>query len=185
MFSEHVISMRPTKLSLTGSKETWASGDTFFAEAAVQIGLADGPVISISELIYELNAINQSQTQSGDSQMAKQIVLKDELERARLAAGAAEDSTPEQKTSEVTEEPAVDPSLQAGGEEDDTPDPAPVANGLLLSGFDHPDRDLAVVIAHRHHVAIIAGAEVVALWKPLPHQALAGKRVPDGHRPIT
>jgi signal peptide peptidase SppA len=86
LFAEHVASRR-TQLSLEGSKESWASGETFFGQQALEMGLIDGPLQTVDTLISRLITAHNDSITSGDSQMAKRFVLSGETDRASILAG--------------------------------------------------------------------------------------------------
>lgn len=84
-FIDHVLANR-SGLSTNDAVETWASGTTFYGTEALQLGLVDGPLITLNDLITQVNQDHNTQS-SGDTNMSTRVVLKSEKDRARLATG--------------------------------------------------------------------------------------------------
>jgi len=80
VFADAVVANRP---ALAGrDRATWAEGQTFFAEQAIDMGLVSGPPLSLSEILGKL------ETQfEGDTMKRQQIILS-ESARAALLSGA-------------------------------------------------------------------------------------------------
>ena len=87
-FMENVARNRPT-LSYANAKATWATGETFFGEQALSLGLVDGIKQSISQLISEQIQAHNQQTIQEAPQMAKKLVLTQltDLGAARVSMG--------------------------------------------------------------------------------------------------
>lgn len=83
-FIQNIEKNRP-KLKGT-SREVWAEGKTYFAKEAIEIGLVDGPVISLGSLISKLNSANTAESTQTGGTMAKQIFLSEQA-RAQVALG--------------------------------------------------------------------------------------------------
>lgn len=83
-FIENIEANRP-KLKKV-SRDTWAEGKSFFAKEAIEIGLVDGPIISLGDLIGKLNSDNTSTNNRGNQSMSKQILLSDAAQ-AQVALG--------------------------------------------------------------------------------------------------
>lgn len=85
-FIDHIEAARP-KLKNT-PRPQWAEGKTYFAEEAIQIGLVDGPPISLSGLVAQLQRANDksAQAQPRGMNMAKQVLLNPQA-AAQLASG--------------------------------------------------------------------------------------------------
>lgn len=93
-FVDHILANRPQLSSV--SRDQWAEGKTFFGQQAVEMGLADGPVITLNTLVNGLISKYASKSKSysfgstptrGTIQMAKKIVVDSPEEQAKLAAG--------------------------------------------------------------------------------------------------
>jgi len=92
-FIDHILANRPQLANV--SRDQWAEGKTFFGQQAVEMGLADGPVITLNTLVNGLISkyASESPTYSfghntrGTIQMAKKIVVDSPEEQAKLAAG--------------------------------------------------------------------------------------------------
>ena len=61
-FIEHIQSMRP---NLSSRVAQWGEGQTFFGEEAVQLGLADGPPMSLNTLVKNLKSRQNTPQRSG------------------------------------------------------------------------------------------------------------------------
>ncbi len=85
LFTQHVASRRG-QLSLEGSRETWASGATFFGEEALQMGLIDGPLMTVDTLLSDLITAHNRLNSAEDPTMARRFVLG-EANRAAISAG--------------------------------------------------------------------------------------------------
>jgi signal peptide peptidase SppA len=113
-FVENVARNRPT-LSYANAKSTWATGETFFGEQALNLGLVDGIKQSISQLIGEQIQVHNQQITPGAPTMAKKLILTD-LEAARVSMGLdPETAAP------------IEPQLAADPEPKTEPTPEPVA----------------------------------------------------------
>lgn len=110
-FIENIEANRP-KLKQV-SRSTWAEGKSFFAKEAIEIGLVDGPVISLGELISKLNHATTSSDNRGN-QMKKQILLSDAAQ-AQVALGVPLESVEHQEVSmpEVPEAPDAEKAPKA------------------------------------------------------------------------
>ena len=53
-FVDHIKQARPKLKELSESK--WATGETFYGNKAIELGLVDGPVISLNQLVSQLQA---------------------------------------------------------------------------------------------------------------------------------
>lgn len=104
-FVEHIQETRPALAK--SDQSIWASGKTFFASDAIDIGLADGPTIQLGKLISKLNSGNTRRSTTGVHPMARQTLLS--------AAASAEDFTAEQARAQA-ELGVGHPSLQSGAE---------------------------------------------------------------------
>jgi signal peptide peptidase SppA len=199
-FIEFMVRNRPN-LNLADAKNTWASGDTFFGQQALEYGLIDGIKLSSAALIAELNeqAYNQSTPTPGAPNMPKRIVLSSQpdLDLARIALGLAPDGTPIQATTE----PAPTPEQDEG--EDDEPsvagtptqasaEPASLLADPLAAYLKEEIASLKVVNAEL--VAKIADLQplqgqlqtsesVIAHLRPVAEAAVNRLSIGLGHRP--
>jgi len=115
-FLENVARNRPA-LSYANAKSTWATGEVFFGDAALRLGLVDELKLSISALITERIAAHNQSLTSGVPTMAKKLVLTNlsDLGAARIAMGLDPETA-----APIDPAPAV-----TAQEPDPTPDPAP------------------------------------------------------------
>ena len=80
VFADSVVANRP---SLAGKdRQTWAEGQTFFADKAIEMGLVSGPPLSLTEILGTLETRIE-----GDTMKRQQIILS-ESARAALLSGA-------------------------------------------------------------------------------------------------
>ena len=110
-FIENIVRNRPA-LSYSGAKTSWASGEVFFGEKALNLGLVDGLKLSLSQLLNEKILAHNSQTNSGAQPMAKKLILAD-LAAARISMGL----DPETAVPVVMADP--DPSDEEDTNDDD------------------------------------------------------------------
>lgn len=98
-FLEQVAGSRPVSLS---EASTWAEGRVHFATEAIGLGLVDGPLITLTDLIRDLDqTVEMTETEpAGDTEMPKQIFMRDSQARAQLAAGVALDTLPHEEAAE-------------------------------------------------------------------------------------
>jgi ClpP class serine protease len=141
-FIEHVLSARPS-LSLN-SKDSWADGSTFFADEAISMGLADGPVIGLSSLASQLISSNNQHGSNryysdGDENMPK-VAFPSEAERAQVASGVGLAQVPheviEDEAAVEAQEPAVqaaDSAPEAQAAEPEKPVQAPSSESELVA----------------------------------------------------
>jgi ClpP class serine protease len=124
-FYEHIVEERPKLASVP--RESWAEGQTFFGQAAVDLGLADGPPISLNGLVQKLKNRNNAgySFSARGTDMAKHIVFPTPAEQAAVASGADLAAV-----AHVEEE--IPPVPEAALQADPEPEPAPVAD---LSAF--------------------------------------------------
>jgi hypothetical protein len=113
LFTDHVVASRPN-LSSANANETWATGESFFGEQALQLGLIDAPLRTLDSLLSNLiGAHNARQQSSGGLQtMPKRLVINSEAARAAISAGI----------------PAI--SLGTEVETPETPDPLPAVQPI-------------------------------------------------------
>ena len=91
-FLEHVEAQRP---NLRGGRNAWGEGQTFFGEKAIEIGLADGPAMTLNTLVSRLKARHNTgntspysySTDRGNPMTVKQVVFPSEAEQAMVASG--------------------------------------------------------------------------------------------------
>lgn len=84
-FIKHIEQARPSLRDVSRSK--WAEGQTFYAREAIEMGLVDGPALSLSAFVGKLQAqAARSESQRGVT-MAKSVLL-DQQALAALASGA-------------------------------------------------------------------------------------------------
>jgi hypothetical protein len=91
-FLEHVEAQRP---NLRGGRNAWGEGQTFFGEKATEIGLADGPAMTLNTLVSRLKARHNTgntspysySTDRGNPMTVKQVVFPSEAEQAMVASG--------------------------------------------------------------------------------------------------
>lgn len=117
-FIENVARNRPT-LSYANAKTTWASGEVFFGEKALSLGLVDGLKLSLSQLLNEQIEAYNSQTPSGAPPMATKLILSD-LQAARVSMGLDAETavpvvlqTPEPDEEDTDTEEEIKPSAAA------------------------------------------------------------------------
>lgn len=103
-FIENIEANRP-KLKKV-SRDSWAEGKSFFAKEAIEIGLVDGPIISLGELLTRLNSDNTSTNNRGNQSMSKQILLSDAAQ-AQVALGVPLEDVEHQEV-EAAPEPKVE-----------------------------------------------------------------------------
>ena len=113
-FIEHIQSMRP---NLSSRVAQWGEGQTFFGEEAVQLGLADGPPMSLNTLVKNLKSRQNTPQRSGDGRRdhggddqdesaftyrgtpmpRKVVVFESEADRAMVAAGVDLNAVPHEE----------------------------------------------------------------------------------------
>lgn len=129
-FVDHMLRARPA-LSSASSKE-WASGEVFWGQRAVELGLCDGLMGSVSDLVQLAEAVHNAQTEtstpsnyytkfSSGGDMAKKLILSD-LGAARVSMGLTPEGTPTTPEIELVQPHVMTTGLTATTT---TPDPAP------------------------------------------------------------
>lgn len=112
-FIDHIQQMRPT---LSKRVAQWGEGQTFFGEEAVQLGLADGPPMSLNTLVKNLKSRQNTPQRSGDGRrnhgdddqdesaftyrgtpMPRKVVFASEADRAMVAAGVDLNAVPHEE----------------------------------------------------------------------------------------
>lgn len=105
-FIDHIQSMRP---QLSSRVTQWGEGQTFFGADAIQMGLADGPPMSLNTLVKSLKSRQNTPQRSGNvprddsaftyrgSTMPRKVVFESEADRAMVAAGVDINSVPHQE----------------------------------------------------------------------------------------
>ena len=121
-FIENIETSRSKLKSV--SRDVWAEGKSYFAKEAIEIGLVDGPVISLGQLISKLNSVNSSANHRGNQSMAKQILLSDEAQ-AQVALGV-----PLEQVEHTEVEAPTEPEVKAEAPKKE-PEVAPDAEALL------------------------------------------------------
>lgn len=144
-FIENIESARPKLRSVPRAE--WAEGKTYFAEDAIGLGLVDGPIISLSALVSELqkkadkdiaksSRISQGNNHPGGINMGKQVLL-DQQNAARLASGVpledVEVLDPE-KATEVSAEASDSGSIEAPKKDSESTNDVNVNDGNVNDG---------------------------------------------------
>ena len=114
-FLEHVETSRPR---LKGGRGAWGEGQTFFGAKAIEIGLADGPVMTLNTLVNTLKSrhnvgnnspysfSNSNSNDRGNSMPhPTQVIFQSEADQAAVASGAKLDAVAH--TEVETPEPPV------------------------------------------------------------------------------
>jgi len=143
-FVDHMLRARPA-LSSVSAKE-WASGEVFWGQRAVELGLCDGLMGSVSDLVQLAEAVHNASTEtstpsnyytqfSSGGDMAKKLVLNSltDLGAARVSMGLDPETAapiePELTATTTTPDPAPEP------EPTPEPDVAITASAPLQDGF--------------------------------------------------
>ena len=133
-FIEHIQSMRP---KLSSRVTQWGEGQTFFGEEAVQLGLADGPPMSLNTLVKNLKSRQNTPQRSGDGRRdhgdddqdesaftyrgtpmpRKVVVFESEADRAMVAAGVDLNAVPHE---EVEDDDLPEAAVELASAVDDT-----------------------------------------------------------------
>lgn len=119
-FLERVIETRPVSIA---TKDDWAEGRMHFADEAIQLNLADGPLISLGDLIASLDTTPNNET--GDTQMPKSIVLRTTVDRAKLEAGVPLESLEHEEVEEEADPLTITDDEADGQVETSAADPGP------------------------------------------------------------
>lgn len=150
-FIENIVRNRPA-LSYSGAKTSWASGEVFFGEKALNLGLVDGLKLSLSQLLNEKILAHNSQINSGAQPMAKKLILAD-LAAARISMGL----DPE------TAAPVIAASEGPGDEEDTDEDDGEVAASAGSPPSDPGTPVAAVLMASDDGLSAYLKEEVTTL----------------------
>jgi len=198
-FVDHMLRTRPV-LSSVSAKE-WASGEVFWGQRAVELGLCDGLMGSVSDLVQLCEAVHNAVTEtpstsnpytqfsSGDV-MAKKLILSD-LGAARVSMGLdPETAAP------------IDPQLAAAPAstpaQDQTPEPGAVAaSAAPQDGFStYLKEEIAELKAEnaklkadlQDQASLKADLNVhqamVAQLRPVAEAAVSRLAIGLGHRPM-
>lgn len=157
LFSEHVASRR-TQLSLEGSKESWASGETFFGQQALEMGLVDGPLQTVDTLISRLITAHNDSITSGDSQMAKRFVLSGETDRASILAGVPLSSVAFEEQDAAAPSAAAPSDGEGDSDADEGGEPTPLAASGETAGEGEGADSLTQPESQEEAASVAAGA---------------------------
>ena len=190
-FVENVARNRPM-LSYANAKSTWATGETFFGDQALALGLVDGIKQSVSQLITEQIQAHNQQITSGVPTMAKKLILSD-LGAARVSMGLdPETAAPiEPELTTTTPDPAPEP--------EPTPEPdaaitasAPLNDGLAtylkeeISELKQENSTLKAQLADQTQLKADLNLQqaTVAHLRPVAEAAVKRLAIGLGHRPL-
>lgn len=114
-FVGHIKNARPKLKEL--AEASWATGETFYADKAVELGLVDGPAISLNALVSQLQSKTDKQRAKNTQGRTMSTVLSEQM-IAQLMSGV----TP----------PGVDPAISAQadvplGDDEEESETVPVA----------------------------------------------------------
>ncbi len=123
-FVGHIKNARPKLKELAESQ--WATGETFYADKAIELGLVDGPAISLNAMVSQLQSKIDKQRAKNTQGRTMSTVLSEQM-IAQLMSGV----TP----------PGVDPALTAQadvppGDDEEESETVPVAASAKASETD-------------------------------------------------
>ena len=147
-FVGHIKNARPKLKEL--AEASWATGETFYADKAIELGLVDGPAISLNALVSQMQSKIDKQRAKNTQGRTMSTVLSDQM-IAQLMSGV----TP----------PGVDTAPQAsetppGQDEEETETPPIAASEAKPEAEAKPSADVSLTAYLQDKVATLESKTV-------------------------